>query len=108
MSTLQHEESFTSPNDIVNIRVTSGEAKVDGKIKSNVRYKIGKDENLPMDAEIFQPGRANVTKCSTNVINFDAFSLLPDSKEEVAGGGMEYDVTMGPPPPPSPRSLRYL
>ena len=103
-NTWQYEENFKSPHDIVNVKVTSGDTKVQEKQKGN--NKMDKDGNISTDIERFQLERTAF--CSTNIINMDAYSLLPDRKDSDVSKNVDYDIITGLHPPPSPRSVKDL
>ena len=100
-SAWKYEESS---QDLLNVKVTQGDAKIDGKNKDTI--KIEKNGNISTDIEQFRLERSSF--CSTKIINMDACTLLANTKSPDITKSTQYDCTFGANPPPSPRSSRDL
>ena len=90
--------------DIVNIKVTSGDSKAE--VKKPEMMKAEKNGNISTDIEQFRMERTSF--CSTKIINMDASTLLAKKKKQYVPKRTEHDFTFGANPPPSPRSSRDL
>ena len=103
-NTWQYEETFKSPHDFVNVKVTPGDSKAQDRQKGG--NKMEKNGTISTEIERFQLERTAF--CNTNIINMDAGILLPDKKYFEAAKTVESDFLSGVHPPPSPRSKRDL
>ena len=90
--------------DIVNIKVTSGDSKAE--VKKTEMMKAEKNGNISTDIAAFQLERASF--CSTRIINMDASRLFPVKTSPDVSRRNEYDVPIGVYPPPSPRARKDL
>ena len=91
--------------DIVNIRVVSGDLKTQDK-KMDESPKIDKSMNLSTEIERFQLEHSAF--CRTKIINMDASSLLPTKKSPDLAMNRELPFAGGTYPPTSPRTSRNL
>ena len=90
--------------DIVNVKVTSGDSKAE--VKKTEMMKAEKNGNISTDIAAFQLERASF--CSTRIINMDASRLFPVKTSPDISRRNEYDFQIGANPPPSPRSRKDL
>ena len=91
--------------DIVNIRVVSGDLKSQDK-KMDESPKIDKGMNLSTEIERFQLEHSAF--CRTKIINMDASSLLPTKRSPDLTMNREFPFAGGTHPPTSPRTSRNL
>ena len=91
--------------DIVNIRVVSGDLKSQDK-KMDESPKIHKGMNLSTEIERFQLEHSAF--CRTKIINMDASSLLPTKRSPDLTMNREFPFAGGTHPPTSPRTSRNL
>ena len=91
--------------DIVNIRVVSGDLKSQDK-KMDESPKIHKGMNLSTEIERFQLEHSAF--CRTKIINMDASSLFPTKKSPDLAMNREFPFAGGTHPPTSPRTSRNL
>ena len=91
--------------DIVNIRVVSGDLKSQDK-KMDESPKIDKNMNLSTEIERFQLEHSAF--CRTKIINMDASSLLPTKRSPDLTMSREFPFAGGTHPPTSPRTSRNL
>ena len=92
--------------DIVNIRVVSGDLKSQDKKMDESPTKIDKNMNLSTEIERFQLEQSAF--CRTKIINMDASSLLPTKRSPDLAMNREYPFAGGTHPPTSPRTSRNL
>ena len=92
--------------DIVNIRVVSGDLKGQDKKMDESPTKIDKSMNLSTEIERFQLEHSAF--CRTKIINMDASSLLPTKRSPDLAMNREYPFAGGTHPPTSPRTSRNL
>ena len=92
--------------DIVNIRVVSGDLKGQDKKMDESPTKIDKSMNLSTEIERFQLEHSAF--CRTKIINMDASSLLPTKRSPDLTMNREYPFAGGTHPPTSPRTSRNL
>ena len=92
--------------DIVNIRVVSGDLKGQDKKMDESPTKIDKNMNLSTEIERFQLEHSAF--CRTKIINMDASSLLPTKRSPDLAMNREYPFAGGTHPPTSPRTSRNL
>ena len=90
--------------DIVNIKVTSGDSRAEDKKKDMM--KTEKNGNISTDIASFQLERTSI--CSTKIINMDGSRLFPIKTSPDISRSHEYDFSIGANPPPSPRSRKDL
>ena len=92
--------------DIVNIRVVSGDLKSQDKKMDESPTKIDKGMNLSTEIERFQLEHSAF--CRTKIINMDASSLFPTKKSPDLAMNREFPFAGGTHPPTSPRTSRNL
>ena len=92
--------------DIVNIRVVSGDLKSQDKKMDESPTKIDKNMNLSTEIERFQLEQSAF--CRTKIINMDASSLFPTKKSPDPAMNREFPFAGGTHPPTSPRTSRNL
>ena len=92
--------------DIVNVRVVSGDLKSQDKKMDESPTKIDKSMNLSTEIERFQLEQSAF--CRTKIINMDASSLLPTKRSPDLTMNREFPFAGGTHPPTSPRTSRNL